>query len=388
MQFSLEDLPNDDDVRVYAAVAVAAIMLDGFYKIHNIKPGDSLDKVPKDSKINLNGVTAENARYIWTALMWLARDRNFNKCIYVSERTGFNPRDEFKFLGGYKSTSLYKSVFTPIIGEHKVEYTPDEVNKCMGHHAPNIALQKTVAFCLAIPLINSFFLYNKNSKELEFNSRKSIKELQRLGYIKLSFGLMCIPSFEVEKLKLRYLHAAKIFGFDGCKSLLQYAGCRKELDLGDNDLVNLGAKRLKELFGVIPLSVTHLCLSLCEFNKLTADDLAYALSGIPATVTFLDLSFNDLNKFTKDELKKIVKAISSTIKIDLTNNGLDEDLCRSLEQRTSLVEALSQRKITSMPLTSAPEASASSSGQNFFPKQGTSSAQSTDNSQTYGIGKP
>lgn len=386
MRFSLENLPNDDNIRVYAAVAVAAIMLDGFYKTHKIKPGDSLDKVPKDSKINLNGVTTENARYIWTALMWLARDRNFNKCIYVSERTGFNPRDEFKFLGGYKSTSLYKSVFTPIIGEHKVEYTPDEVNKRMGHHAPTLMLQQSVAFCLAIPLINSFFLYNKDSKELEFNSRKSIKELQRLGYIKLSFGLMCISHFEVEKLKLRSLHAAKIFGFDGCKSLLEHARCLKELDLGENDLVNLGAKRLKELFGVIPPSVTHLCLSLCEFNKLTADDLAYALSGIPATVTFLDLSFSGLNEFTKDELKKIVKAIPSTIEIDLTNNGFDKDLCRSLvEQRTNLVEALAPRKITSMPLTSAPEASASSRGQNFFPKQGTSSAQSTDNSQIYGI---
>lgn len=397
MIFSLNSLPDDEHVRVYAAIAVAATLLDGYYKTHKIQPGDSLSKIPSNSKLNLRGNT-ESIHYIWTALMWLAGDPKFAKCLNVAENAGFNPRDEFKFFGGYKSTSLYKRIFTPIIGEHKVEYTPDERNKPLGHHAPTKELQRAVACNLTDPLIRTFFEYNKERKKLSFNEDKSLEELQRIGALKLGCALAFVPPEDVKKLDLTYLHAAKIFDFEGCKLLLRSCWDIKELVLGINDLVALGANRLKELLEVIPESVTSLDLGLCNLGQLTPDELIHVLSGVPATVRSLDLSFNNLNQLVVSMIR-IAKSIPAEIEVNFKHNDFSEGMLQFLvverERALRLLkqqqakgegakEALLQR---SMPVASAPEASASSSGQTFFRKEGQPEAKPVAQAKTYGMGK-
>lgn len=383
MLASLKSFPEGSNIRVYASLSMAALLLDAFYKKYQIQLGGSLDKIPNNAIIKLP-VDAEDARYIWTALMWLSRDPKLAKYIYIREGCSFKPRDEFKLFGGYKKTSLYNSVFKPVIGEHKVEYTPEETMCLFGHYAPTVQMRYEISDYLTDNLMDSFFSINGRYKQVEFTGSKALEELKGIGYIKLAKGISLLSREKVEKLRLNSLHAVKIFGFNGIKFLLRCTLGLKRLGLGENDLVDLGGPRLKELFGVIPASITHLSLAVCELNKLTADELACALSGIPETVELLDLSFNDLNQFTKEELTKIVKAIPATTKIDLTDNYLDKNLCCSLEQRTSATDALPQRRIAS----TAPNASVSSSGQNFFPQQGTSSVQSTNNQSSYGMGKP
>ena len=105
--FPTSDVPNDPaeiSARVTLALAMATQQLAGF-----------AGKPTKDNPIVLKHGTAEQLKYVWTALVALGKEVPHMKfrpsAIIIEGSAPFNPDKELGFFGGFKSDSCYETCF-------------------------------------------------------------------------------------------------------------------------------------------------------------------------------------------------------------------------------------------------------------------------------------
>lgn len=335
--FTLNKLPEDETVRLYSALALAAVMLESFYTRHRIKP---TDKVPSGAKLYIDGRDSDSIRYLWTALMWLAPNPNFSKsCITVGEKCAFNPDAEFNWRGKWRSKSLHESVFKPSLADKEVTFDPEERKKPFGHQAPTDEVARAVLFYAGVEFIIGYFDCIEDTRTVAFRySDNNLADLKAMGSTKLATALPFIAREKADTIKLNRLYAAETFGLGGCKALLTYCKTVKRVDFSENRLSQLGLAGIKAALSCLPYNVEFLSLRANGLEKFSESELKEIMGAIPLTVSEVKIDYNDLSNDLEIRVQAYRKNLIEGAKNTLQEPKVTASIPSSFQQKTSPIQ--------------------------------------------------
>lgn len=348
--FCFVSLPDVEEIRVYCALAFASMTLDAFYRVHKLKPGDS---IPENKKIKITRANEQDLPYLWTALMMLGptggRPGFSEKTIEIRNvhqkygsarnKSSFDPKsqlaaDPFAFFklfsksnassadtpkplsSKFKSTSYYQQKFLPVLGKQEVKYDEEEQNKPFGHQIPEDKekLKLEVAFYLAESMRVSYF-FDERPRLRYRGDPYQLESLHAIGFVKLAQMLHMLNS---EIFKIVDLSQSKLgeFGYKGCFLILAVCERTKELVLDGNCL--------------------HLLAPTAEDHWLY---LCTVLGNISPSVKVVTLRNNGLASFNKEQLMAVMRAIPVTVKeVFIENNHLSKELEKELLNSRALMQ--------------------------------------------------
>ncbi len=333
---SLNNIPDDPEIRIYSSLAAASISFDIYYKNKNTdKPG-----------ITLRGANTETVKYLWTAFMMLGLTlgKEFDPAIITVY--SFNPKDESGWFSFFSSNSLHDKVFLPLLGNTTVKLYDDELTKELGHQVPDNKpkLKQEVQQFLCQSLIKTYFTIK--NKTISFNNTKdqTLHLLSKeIGIVKVAQALATV-SEDIDTIKLSNAHigaldeitlkkflnampstaeqldltfsnfSASFKGFEKLINTLRSIPANVySLNLGDNELFKFDAEHLAKVVTSLPPSITHVNLEHNELYRLGAAGLIKVLSSLPTHITSVYLDDNDLHKLSGSEIAQVFRAIPSTV---------------------------------------------------------------------------